>query len=214
MKHIITVIFAAIVVISISSGTVFAKIEGLNVQPDPDNPDRLLVHADALIRDVPGQIDRRVVDALPQSCSRRLHWHHTSIRSGGEHLELKSRMRYEQWLCLILKTRLVQSTHDIWWRLDVNEGAQLDDLFATATVTNIKEFPDELEELFGLRGTVKSVRIPIPTHCGKCACADLVNALRPMAEKFRFLPQNNGRDVLIKAMFSAPRDLSPIARCF
>lgn len=214
LKNVRFILLALTVVFSVVTSTsATVDIEGLEIQPHPDNPDRVLLRADALIEDVPGQIDRHMGGHLGVSCSKRIFWNgDTSINQGGSHLELTSTLRYEQWLCAILKTRLLRSTHAVNWRLDITEGARLDNLIATATLTNIQDFPDSLEEWLGLRVRT-TVRIEIPAACGECECYDLVDELLPVAERFEFHPQNV-RDVLVKATFSAPRNLSPILRCF
>lgn len=201
------------------SASATVQVEGLEIQPYPDDPNRVLVHVDALLEDVPSQIDRRLGGRIGDSCSRRIFWNgDTSIRRGGQHLELTSKVRYEEWLCLHYKTkdfetRIFWSTHPVEWRLDVNERVRVDNLVVTATVTDIRIFPDILEEWFGLR-TEKILSTPIPAECGRCACYELVDELLPMAEHFEFQLRNNARDVLVKATFSVPRNLSSVLRCF
>ena len=49
------------------------SIEGMRIEPDPDDPTRMQVFMDALTEDVPDEVDRRIQGLLPpSSCSRKL----------------------------------------------------------------------------------------------------------------------------------------------
>ena len=189
-------------------------VEGIRVEADPNDPDRFLVFVDTVIEDLPGQIDKQMGGRLGVSCSRNVYWDgQTRIRSGGSSIQLSTRIRYEHWVCAILKTRLFRKTFDVEWTIRVNEPARLENLVFTAQLRNIRGVPGELEQWFNLQERIRrDVRIPIPADCGRCQCSSLIEDLTPIAEQFEF-EVRDGVDIVVKGVFSASSDLSGVVQC-
>ena len=188
-------------------------LKGITIEPDPDDNSRMLLHLDALLEDFTDDIDKHLHGDLVPGCSKRAYRSgRTEIRSGGKHISLRTSFRAEWWSCVLFKTRLVRSTHPVHWSMRLNTPARLDELHVSAYLDNIKDFPDELEELFDLRGKLTSIKVPVPPECGKCSCSDLAEKLKPVAERFRFEPQSK-HGLIVKGVFSFPRDLTALAMC-
>ena len=145
-------------------------------------------------------------------CSSRLYWvGGTTVRHYGAALGLSSRVRYEQWVCGFLGDhRIFRDTRTVDWRLFV-EPDRLDNLRISAQVDNVRNLQNDLEQLLNLR-VREDVAIPLPTHCGGCDCDQVVGALEPVVDDFRFEDAGDGA-VRVTVAFSMASDLGDVMGC-
>ena len=115
--------------------------------------------------------------------SQRIYWiGNTQVLSvvgqEADHLRLSTAIRYEQWTRVDLlfdtvTTRLFRMTKTVDWKFWIPE-AVLSNITLYAKVTNIRDFPDWLENELDLRLT-ESFGLKLPVECGSCNCEEFAN---------------------------------------
>ena len=194
-------------------GQAVGTVEQLRLVPSDGDSSKLAVHLTAVLPAFTETLDRVLTGRgnFLDRCSRRLLWvGRTSIRNHGVSLALSSRVRYEQWVCGFIKTRLLRDTKTVQWRLFV-EPAPLQDLRISGQVENVVSLQNDLERALGLR-VRQDIAIPLPASCGPCECAQITDALHPAFEAARFSDAGNGA-VRIAVTFSVSNDLTGALQC-
>ncbi len=84
---------------------------------------------------------------LISGCSKRLYWvGPTSLTIANDGARFRTKIRYEQWLCALVKTRLLRDTKRIDGSFgSLNLNAQ-GDFSVGFSVENIRSFPDFIED--------------------------------------------------------------------
>ena len=196
---------------------------GLNVgaierfKIDNIDPNRIVFLTNIRFDSLPENIDtylRQRGDFI-SGCSKRLYWvGNTSIRGVGTTLKLSSRARYEQWTCIKvlgkrIKTRLIQDTKTLDWDLSLEQNGI--EFAVIARLTNIRNFPNFLENEFRLR-VEKEIKIPIPSRCGKCWCRDIQANLDLKLEKADFSQRSDGK-INLEVAISLKNDVMALVGC-
>ena len=193
-------------------GLVIGAVEDLRIESG--SPSTLTVVLEARIASPAETIDRVLSGRgnMLGGCSSRLYWvGGTTVRHYGAALGLSSRVRYEQWVCGFLGDhRIFRGTRTVDWRLFVEPG-RLHDLRISAQVENVRNLQNDLEQLLNLR-VREDVAIPLPAHCGGCDCDEVVGALEPAVDDFRFEDAGDGA-VRVTVGFSMASDLDDVMAC-
>lgn len=186
----------------------------IRIEPDPSGNERMRILVEAEVEGFLTAVDQQISAALTHSCSRRPYRAGgTRILTAGDDLWLSTPVRYEQWVCAFFKTRLFRTTFDTEWSIRVNSPAKLDNLRLTAGFENAQGIPGEVEQWFDLEERLRAtIDIPVPTDCGPCRCADLVEALDPIVEAFNFEDRGGG-NLLVKAEFFTSNDVTRLVQC-
>ena len=172
----------------------------------------------AFSRDIPRHIDNYLGgkgDLEGDSWSTRIYWRGgTSIRHGGSTIGLQSNVTWDQWTKIDvfvgeIKTRLFETTHAVDWELEIPFPTELSNLRLQARIVNIRDFPDELEDLLELRAS-REIDIPLPTSCGKCTCDELTKALGAKVMRVNFYDSN---PIRIEIHLSISLDFSNARKC-
>lgn len=187
---------------------------GVRFEPDPSSNGRMLVHMEVEIEGFLSAVDQQISAAMTHSCSRRpSRVGATRILAAGGLIWLSTPIRYEQWLCAVFKTRLFRYTFDAEWSIRVNSPARLNDLRLTAGLENAKGVPGEVEQWFNLQERLRTtINIPIPTDCGACSCAELMDDLDPIAERVSF-GYRGGQNLQVGLVFSTSNEMTNLLRC-
>lgn len=195
-------------------GVVIGEVEGIRIEPGDPSASTLTVLLEARIVSPAETIDRVLSGRgnMRGGCSSRLYWvGGTSVRHYGAALGLSSRVRYEQWVCGFLGDhRIFRDTRTVEWRLFV-EPNRLDDLRISAQVENVRNLQNDLEQLLNLR-VREDIAIPLPIDCGGCACDQVIGALEPVVDDFRFEDTGDGA-VRVTAAFSIASRLGHVLGC-
>ena len=150
---------------------------------------------------------------LGSTCADQLHWvGGSSVRGTSATLELTSSVRNEKWRCSGSSgtRKTSEETRVIDWWLGVTT-ARLDKLLLIAQVEDIKGVSGIFQNLLGLR-VRKEFKIPLPSNCGGCECASLVEVLRPELQAVRFRRSDNGT-MRLEATIAVPSDLTGVLEC-
>ena len=193
------------------------SVKKFEVTSDKEDPSRLLITSTVRLDSLLSVLDDTLVGRrnLRGRFSQRLYWQGgTTIRHGGQTLGLTSRIRYEQWtridlLFETLTTRLLRVSTNLEWVLGVESGG-LDELKIVAEITNVRNVPPIVEEWLGLR-IRRDIKIPIPTNCGTCNCADIAESLDLEVRSVSFETTDNTLHLV--AQFSAKGNLTEVLGC-
>ncbi len=198
-----------------ANGNVIGTINALVVETTPDDPSRLAARISGTFHSLLQEIDRTMGEKGNfNTCGNRIYWSgNTSIRETASSLRLSSNVRYENWLCIRglfgFTTRIWRTTKRVDWRIFI-DPSPIDQLRMSAQVEDVSDLPPDIEELLGLR-IREDFQIPLPTNCGRCSCAELVDHLEPVAAATRFSGQEG--NLHIEMEFSMSSDLISVLTC-
>ena len=198
-------------------GRKIGSVENISIKGTDNDPSRLLIYLTANFGSFAQDLDHILRSKGNfKGCSTRIYWTgNTSVRGTGKSLRLSSRLRYEKWWCKKIlgkrmKGRIFRDTKTVHWRLFINP-AQIDKIKISAQLENIKNFPDDLENLLKLR-IPKEIKVPIPARCGKCKCKKFTDSFKPEFTGSDFSSANG--DVRIRVGFSIKGTLTnELLRC-
>ena len=83
--------------------------------------------------------------------------------------------------------------------------APIHEVAVIARLEDIVDFPDAVEQVFGLR-VREEVPIPLPSECGSCDCADLIDLLQPAVEGFSFSERETSMQITATISMGNPWD--------
>ena len=161
-------------------------------------------------------------DLERSSWSRRVYWRGgTRILSGvdqnADRLKLSSRVTFDLWTRINLlfdelKTRLFETTHSVEWEFWIPNAA-FSNVSFYVRVTNIRDFPNDLEELLGVRMT-EALDLPLPLECGACTCQDLSQRAGLMLSNVSFVRRgDNSVDINITFGFDMESGMAILSEC-
>ena len=197
------------------SGRQIGTLDGLTLLPANDSSSSFLLELTASFPNFVQTLDRILAEQgnLGSSCDDQLHWvGGSSVRGASATLDLTSNVRNEKWRCSgsSATRKTSEDTRVIDWWLGVT-AARLDDLLVVAQVVDIKGVPTLFQSLLGLR-VRKEFKVPLPTECGACDCASVVEILRPELRGIRFRHASNGT-MRLAATISVPSNLIGLLEC-
>ena len=198
-------------------GRRIGSVENIIIEGDDEDSSRLLINLTAKFGSFTQDLDRflRSKGNFAKKCSTRIYWSgNTSVRGTGKGLRLSSRLRFEKWICKkvfgkAIRTKIVRDTKTVHWRLFIKR-ARIDQIRISAQVENIKNFPDDLEKLLGLR-IREEIKVPIPARCGKCKCSQITDSLKPVFENVKFW--RTDETIHVKVEFSILGDVTKLSHC-
>ena len=179
-------------------------VENLRLVPDATDTNRgnaiITARFDHFLRD----LDKHLTDSgdLTNSNWYSVYWVGKSrIISADYDLRLSSLVRGE--------VAFIKVPTRVRWKVFVNP-APLTDVVMTAQITDIDNFPDDLERLFKLRMR-EDMKIPIPVKCGPCDCAKFIEVSQPAFESISFSQTSEILTVAITFSLNAVLDLSELS---
>ena len=198
------------------------SVSDLRIVPSSRNQNRTSLYGVFQILDLSGLIDREMENSgnILGRCSKRLFWRGDTEMleppNDGK-LQLSTRMRYQQWVCAIFKSKLFSKTDRVHWALSIPQGPIRDKVTLNLQVLQIGSNKDFIEEfLTDLLGIDKLLRVslPIPEQCGGCSCSEVFEALQPALDEAEFLQADTKTgDVELALEFSIENNLKPILEC-
>ena len=195
-------------------GTTIGSVQSITLAPHTEAPSRFVLELVARFPSFAADLDRELNRrGNLNTCAQRLHWGgRTSIRATGPHLQLRSRIGFEQWVCDIPiindNAHIFGDARYIDWRLEIN-ATRLDRLQLTARVTNVAGIPRWVEDTLGLR-FVQRFRISLLASCEECRCVQDALDLEAVSTNF----SSDGDNVYATATFSAASDITTAVSCF
>ena len=152
--------------------------------------------------------------------SRRIYWRGSTrflseIGKETDRLMLSTRVTYDQWTKIDLlfdelKTRVFEITKTVEWVFWIPES-DLSGVTLRGKVTNIKDFPNWLEDLFDLR-VEEALQLSLPVQCGSCNCQELTQQAGLKLSSVNFLRMENG-SVNVKIAFDFTGELD-VSECW
>ena len=197
--------------------TRFGTVEQVRIASDEDDPSRLAVRVAVRMEDFLDTLDtylRGLGDLRASKCSQKLFWLGDSrINRTGRRLQLRSRIRYEQWTCIFGKRQIRWFVYRANVDIDfyVN-SAPIDELQLTYRPVNLQYLPRWLEWLLDLRRPV-SMPLPIPwrTLGSSCSLSQVARTLDARLEQVRFTREGN--DMLLELDLSMDNNLAVASGC-
>lgn len=115
------------------------------------------------IEDVPQLIDgslKKIGDMIG-GCSKRLYWVGKTKfdKVENNNVDFHSKIKYEQWLCLLTKTKVFQDTKTVDMTIFVEFNDESQNLEVKGQVRNIRNVPNWVENILKIRTrkTLKSI---------------------------------------------------------